>query len=269
MIVSIQDDFDLNKIISSGQCFRAREIENKLFRFIMGKNVLYMQEVGNNEFSVSCNLQQWNNIWKEYFDLDRNYSAIRKLVVDYNEFISASVEAGKGLRILKQDPWEMLIAFIVSQRKNIPAIVKSIEALAHLYGEEIQTDYESVYAFPSPFEMYSATDEDFRKCGLGYRVPYVKDAIHMVTAGLLKLEEITTYNTIDLLAELQNVYGVGKKVANCVALFAYGRTSCVPVDVWISRAIQEECGGDNPFPQYGEYAGIIQQYVFYYQKSRH
>ena len=105
MIVSIQDDFDLNKIISSGQCFRAREIENKLFRFIMGKNVLYMQEVGNNEFSVSCNLQQWNNIWKEYFDLDRNYSAIRKLVVDYNEFISASVEAGKGLRILKQDPW--------------------------------------------------------------------------------------------------------------------------------------------------------------------
>lgn len=91
----------------------------------------------------------------------------------------------------------------------------------------------------------------------------------MVTAGLLKLEEITTYNTIDLLAELQNVYGVGKKVANCVALFAYGRTSCVPVDVWISRAIQEECGGDNPFPQYGEYAGIIQQYVFYYQKSRH
>lgn len=269
MIVSIQDDFNLDKIISSGQCFRARKIENGLFRFMTGKNVLYMQETGDNKFSVSCSSQEWENVWKEYFDLGTNYSAIRKLVIGHNEFIDTSVEAGKGLRILKQDPWEMLIAFIISQRKNIPAIGKSIEVLAQLYGEEIQTDYEFVYSFPLPFEMRSATDDDLRKCGLGYRIPYVKDAICKVTAGSLKLEKIAAYNTTDLLAALQSIYGVGKKVANCVALFAYGRTSCVPIDIWISRAIQKECGGDDPFPQYGEYAGIIQQYVFYYQKSRH
>lgn len=269
MIVSIQDDFNLDKIVSSGQCFRVREIHPRLFRFMTGKNVLYIREAGDNKFSVSCNSQDWEDIWKVYFDLHRNYSAIRKQVFGNNEFVQASVEAGKGLRILKQDPWEMLIAFIISQRKSIPAIGKSVEALARLYGEEIQTDYESVYSFPLPSEMESATDDDLKKCGLGYRVPYVKDAIRMVTAGSLRLEEVATYNTADLLAQLQNVYGVGKKVANCVALFAYGRTACVPIDVWISRAIQEECGGDDPFPQYGEYAGIIQQYVFYYQKSRH
>ena len=104
-------------------------------------------------------------------------------------------------------------------------------------------------------------------CGLGYRVKYILDAIHQVNAGHLNFQSIDNLSDERLLEELQRIYGVGKKVANCIALFAYGRTACVPVDVWILRAIENECNGISPFSLYGNNAGIIQQYVFYYERD--
>ncbi len=129
----------------------------------------------------------------------------------------------------------MLITFIISQRKNIPAISKSVELLARMYGKQIETDFETINLFPTPYEMVSATEDDLRKCGLGYRAPYIMDAIQQVINGSLNLEAIAAYHTAALLDELQKVHGVG----------------------------------DNPFPLYKENVGIIQQYVFYYQKNRH
>lgn len=269
MNITIQDDFNLEKIIKSGQSFRSQEIKKDIFRFMTGSNILYLQQAEENSFSASCNDREWSAIWKSFFDLDRSYNVIREQSYGRHLFIDQAIDAGEGLRILKQDPWEMLITFIISQRKNIPAISKSVELLARMYGKQIETDFETINLFPTPNEMVSATEEDLRKCGLGYRAPYIMDAIQHVINGSLDLEAIAAYHTADLLDELQKVHGVGKKVANCIALFAYGRTDCVPIDVWISRAIQEDCFGDNPFPLYKENAGIIQQYVFYYQKNRH
>lgn len=269
MNITIQDDFNLEKIIKSGQSFRSQEIKKDIFRFMTGSNILYLQQAEENSFSASCNDREWSAIWQSFFDLDRNYNVIREQSYGRHLFIDQAIDAGEGLRILKQDPWEMLITFIISQRKNIPAISKSVELLARMYGKQIETDFETINLFPTPDEMISATEEDLRKCGLGYRAPYIMDAIQHVINGSLDLEAIAAYHTADLLDELQKVHGVGKKVANCIALFAYGRTDCVSVDVWISRAIQEDCFGDNPFPLYNENAGIIQQYVFYYQKNRH
>lgn len=115
--------------------------------------------------------------------------------------------------------------------------------------------------------MKYATEQDLAECGLGYRVKYVLDAIKQANSGNLNLKTIANLPDNLLLEELQKVYGVGKKVANCIALFAYGRTGCVPVDIWISRAIENECMGISPFHLYGNNAGIIQQYVFYYERN--
>jgi len=161
----------------------------------------------------------------------------------------------------------MLLTFIISQRKSIPAIIKSVEALSEKYGHDIVTEQESLRAFPSPEEMREATAEELTACGLGYRVKYILDAIHKVNSGELNLQSIAELPDNVLLEKLQAVMGVGIKVANCIALFAYGRTACVPVDVWIFRAIEKECGGISPFSLYGENAGIIQQYIFYYERG--
>ena len=158
----------------------------------------------------------------------------------------------------------MLIIFIISQRKNIPSIKKSVEALAELCGRAIDTPYERVYTFSTPQELCCASDEELAKCTLGYRLPYIKDAISRVVSGELNLDTLAQLDNEALMAALQSVKGVGEKVGNCVMLFAYGRTFRVPVDTWIKKIIAEKFNGENQFLQYGENAGVMQQYAFYY-----
>lgn len=268
MQIEIRDDFDLEKIASCGQCFRARLLDNGLFRFISGNHVIYIKEIGNHLFSVSCTSKEWKEKWSHYFDLGRSYSSLYDEECGKHEFVRKAMDCGRGIRVLRQDPWEMLVTFIISQRKSIPAISKSVEALSEKYGHPIQTDYEILYSFPTPEEMAEASVEELQNCGLGYRVPYIHDAIQKVTSGGLNLEAIADYNDADLFEELQTVHGVGKKVANCICLFGYGRMALVPVDVWIARAICEDCGGEDPFGLFKGNAGIIQQYIFYYMKNR-
>ncbi len=266
MLIEIQDDFDLEKIALSGQCFRVRRFDNGTYRFVTGDKVVYIREAGTQKYAVSCSMDMWEKVWSVYFDLNRSYSDIFDKECHKHQFVHKAMVYGRGLRILNQNPWEMLITFIISQRKNIPSITKSVEMLALKYGHCIDTEYETFHSFPSPQEMACVSAEELTECSLGYRVPYILDAIRQVLGGILNLDVLSTFSDDRLLEELQMVRGVGKKVANCVALFAYGRMACVPVDVWISRAIENDCGGESPFGLFRENAGIIQQYVFYYER---
>lgn len=267
MIVTITDDFDLDIIIASGQCFRAKEISEGLFRFISGKDVLYIRRLDTHTYDLNCDQQLWNRVWVPFFSLDINYRNIRKEAEGKNHFIDRAIGEGVGLRVLRQDPWEMLISFIISQRKSIPAITKAVNKLAENFGSFIITEHEQLYAFPTAQQLMVASYEELNNCSLGYRTPYVIDAVKKVVSGEIQLEALKTLNDECLCQQLMQIRGVGKKVANCVCLFGYGRTGAVPVDVWIRRAIDNECSGQNPFERYGSAAGIMQQYVFYYEKS--
>ena len=271
MQVTINDDFDLEKIIDSGQCFRGKCLEDGSYRFISGDSAIYLRPKDREAgvYTVSCDQESWETIWFPFFDLERCYSEIAVSESGKHEFVDQAIAHGRGVRLLRQDPWEMLLTFIISQRKSIPAIIKSVEALSEKYGHDIVTEQERLKAFPSPEEMKEATAEELAVCGLGYRVKYILDAIQKVNSGELNLQDIAELPDHALLEKLQAVMGVGIKVANCIALFAYGRTACVPVDVWIFRAIEKECGGVSPFSLYGGNAGIIQQYIFYYEREVH
>lgn len=266
MLVGIQDDFDLKKIAASGQCFRVRRFENDSYRFITREHILYIRRERKGQFSVSCDAEEWQKIWRTYFNFDRCYSEMFEQNKDKHSFVREAMMSGRGLRILRQDPWEMLVSFIISQRKSIPAISKSVEMLAEKFGHPKDTSHETVFTFPTPKDLEKVSSDELKECGLGYRVRYVLDAIHKTAEGVLDMKALFAYNDAHLLEALQQVDGVGKKVANCVALFGYGRSACVPVDVWISRAIKDGCGGESPFPLFGDNAGIIQQYIFYYEK---
>ncbi len=268
MLVNINDDFDLEKIDGSGQCFRVRRFDDGGYRFISGENVVYIRKAGEDRYAVSCSEKEWDDIWYPYFDLGRNYRDLRNEEHGKNDFVDKAMAFSKGIRVLRQDPWEMLITFIISQRKNIPAISKAVESISLSYGHPVNTEYETIFSFPSPEELSEATEEGLRSCSLGYRTSYVLDAAARVSCGMLDLDRLSLLSDEELLEELMTVRGVGKKVANCVSLFAYYRMSCVPVDVWISRAIDEDCHGESPFGLFGENAGIIQQYVFFYERLR-
>ncbi len=262
MIVTLTDDFDPNKILNSGQCFRCRQI-GEMYRFMTGNHVIYIRAESATKYDVSCGPAEWEKIWIPYFDLGKNYRSIRH-AINPDGFMKEAVSAGKGIRILRQDAWETLISFIISQRKSIPAIRTCIEALARLGRETIHTEYETVYAFPTASVLADISDRCFYDCGLGYRVPYVKNAVATFSRNKMLLQDWANLDDMSLLSMLKTIHGVGDKVANCVMLFAYGRTACVPIDTWIARIITEKYGGQNPFPGYGANAGIMQQYAFYY-----
>ncbi len=268
MLTVINDDFDLQKIYLSGQCFRMKVYEDGGYRLLSGEHFLYIRKTCENKFAVSCGEEEWNDIWAPYFDLSRNYSDIRKEEYGKSSFADEAMDFGKGIRVLKQDPWETLVTFIISQRKNIPAISRAVEALAAAYGHTLDTGYETVFSFPTPGELARSTEEELRGLSLGYRAPYVLDAVARVSQGQLDLDSLFSCDDDELLDKLQEVHGVGRKVANCVALFAYARMSCVPIDVWIARAIEEDCNGCSPFDLFGDNAGIIQQYIFFYERLR-
>jgi N-glycosylase/DNA lyase len=263
MQITISDDFDLNKIIDSGQCFRAAQKEDGSCFFITGRHLLSIRPMDDHVFSCSCRKETWETVWVPYFDLDRSYRAIRQAISPDDSFLREASEMGAGLRILRQDPWETLVTFILSQRKSIPAIRTAVERLCSLAGTRVRWHGRDIYLFPSPAQLRRCSREDLASCGLGYRVPYVMDAAEKVSSGQISLSQLSLLPDEELLQALCAIKGVGIKVANCVALFAYGRLDLAPVDVWIRRVIDTVYGGVNPFPAYGDTAGLMQQYIFY------
>lgn len=267
MEVHIPDLFDLQKITDSGQCFRVAPLPGGTYRFITGDEVLYIRKTSEEVYQVSCGQDAWERIWSPYFDLSRNYRDISKAIPEEDAFLDLAARTGAGIRILRQDPWEMLVTFIISQRKSIPAIRSVVEMLSERYGTRIQTPVETLYTFPTAPQMKNARPEDYIACKAGYRASYLCDAVRQVLSGDLDLTGIASLPDDELTAALKGVRGVGVKVASCVALFAYGRTACAPVDTWIQKIIWQEYQGRSPFEGYGAAAGIMQQYFFYYAQT--
>lgn len=265
MQLSLTDDFDPDKIISCGQCFRPRRLPDGRYRFVTGRSVLSLSVPAPGALRADCPPEDWEAVWRPYFDLDRDYRAIRSAVPPDDPFLQKAAREGAGLRVLRQDPWETLVSFIISQRKSIPAIRTAVEKLCAVLGEPLgAADGETTYSFPRPEAVLAAPAGALESCSLGYRLPYVLDAAEKVASGALDLAALDLLPDDGILDALKAVRGVGVKVASCVSLFSYGRCGCAPVDVWISRVIRARYGGENPFCAYGENAGVMQQYLFYY-----
>lgn len=242
--------------------------------------VLKASELTSREYLISCSQDEFKKIWHPFFDLGRNYVQIRKQFSGKNDFIDDCLSFGRGLRILKQNPWEMIVTFIISQRKSMPAIATCVEKLCAAFGDRISFDralnaaalgdgaQEYFHTFPSAEKLAALSEDTLLKCGLGYRAAYVLDAARKVNSGELSIQECKDLPDEKLFSKLCEIRGVGSKVANCIMLFGFGRTSCAPIDVWISRVIDQEFAGTNPFPTFGNYAGIIQQYMFFW-KTQH
>lgn len=168
---------------------------------------------------------------------------------------------------MRQNPFEMLITFIISQRKSIPAIRSAVEKLCRVAGTPVRTETEDLYLFPSPSRLSRLSLETLRDCSLGYRAPYVRQTARMVAGGKIKMKELSRLSDQDLLEQLQTIPGVGIKVASCVSLYGFHRTATAPVDVWIDRVISSHYNKKNPFPDFKKTAGLMQQYMFYYYRD--
>ena len=270
MIIQITDDFDLERIAESGQCFRWERLQPGSYRILNKEFCLYAEDHGNQQFFLSCGEMEFDSVWRDYFDLGENYTAIRnRIAPERDPFLSSAAEQEKGIRILRQDPWEMLITFIISQNKNIPAIRRSVELLSEMSGEE-KADCRGLryYAFPTPQAIVALDEEDLKACRLGYRCRYVHEAADAVLDGRLDLNALAHADEEETIRALTVLPGVGIKVANCISLFGLHHINAFPQDVWIKRILQNEYPQGYPFDAYAPYNGVYQQYMFaYYRKN--
>ena len=259
------DDFDLRKTFECGQCFRWNEDDDGSYTGVaFGLAARIRSE--NGCISVSGTAENFMNVWKNYFDLDRRYSELRKnLCID--EYMQKATEFGAGIRILRQEPWEALCSFIISQCNNIPRIKGIIEKLCDMFGDPVPFEGGLRRAFPSAERLAPLTEADLEPLRCGYRAEYIINAARAVADGSLNLEELSLADSGTALQRLKELSGVGDKVASCVVLFGLGMIDAFPRDVWIKRAVAEQYGADFDESVFGGLAGLAQQYMFYHRRS--
>lgn len=264
MIKVSNKNLSIEQICNSGQCFRLNKTEENRYALVaMGKYLEIEQKC--DEAVFLCTQDEYDMIWSEYFDMNTDYDQFIRAVTDTDKYLYETVQFGKGIRILKQDIWETLISFIISQRNNIKRIKKCVELLCRRFGEErYSAEGKIYYTFPSVQALADASEEDLRNCNLGYRSRYVLSTANSILHNDVNLDVLEKMDYAAAKSELQKLCGVGSKVADCVCLFALHYLEAFPVDTHIEKVLERNYPQGFPFRTFPGYAGVIQQYIFYY-----
>lgn len=271
-------DYDLSGTLISGQAFRWRFVDNGWNGVIAGRWV----RLRSDDFSIHAQTAELVSDWSwltNYLQTDLDLRAVLESFPD-DEPMRASVLACRGLRLLRQDPWECLASFILSSTKQIVQIQQIVATLCEHFGNAIPAlpPYGPDFSFPSAERIARATEAELRDCKMGFRAPYLLETARTIASGKLELERLRELPVEIARSELIQLPGVGKKIADCVLLFAYGFPTAFPVDVWVMKALRELY-----FPKrrpsskrlhrfsethFGPNAGYAQQYLFHYMRTK-
>jgi N-glycosylase/DNA lyase len=264
-------DFDLVRIFECGQSFRWNADERGVYTGVAFGRAASLRRDGHS-ILVSGTMDDFELVWRDYFDLSRDYAIIRrKLCVD--GFMRDATEFGAGIRILRQDKWEALCSFIISQCNNIPRIKKIIDILCREFGDSFEFEGKTYYSFPSAECLAAHDEERLEPLRCGYRASYILSAARSVASGDVDLGALSLGTKEDARMALKKIRGVGDKVADCTLLFGLNMLDAFPLDVWMKRAVMEYYGPGFDPVVFAPYAGVAQQYIFHYirngKPSRH
>ncbi|MBR7133332.1 MAG: DNA-3-methyladenine glycosylase 2 family protein [Clostridia bacterium] len=256
------EHFDLPHTLDCGQAFRWECDEKGRWRGVAYNKYLELEKLENGTIILyNTDKETFDCVWRDYFDLDRDYGEII-VGISGNEILKNAAEYGKGIRVLNQEPWETLCSFIISQNNNIKRIKGIINRLCECFGEE----FNGFYTFPSAERIAGLSLEDLAPLRSGFRAKYILDAAKKVAGGEVDLFNLKSLSIDDARNELMKINGVGPKVADCALLFSHKHISAFPKDVWIKRAMQVLFDGELPAEAL-PYAGIVQQYIFFYARE--
>lgn len=262
---------NLKDTITSGQMFRYTLEEDESFTIVLKDRVINVKEVGDYLEVTSNKEKDLRSAVVKYFDLKRDYEAINKKLSKNDPYMKELIKKNKGYKILRQDPFEMLVSYIISQNNGVSRISNSVEMLSKKYGKKVKFNKKKYYLFPTPKKLRKLSYKQFRECGIGFRDKYVKDAVIFVYKNPEFLTNLGRKKTDKAIDALLNFTGIGMKVASCILLFGYGKLDVFPVDTWVKKNMSEvypEVKNDiksiSQFAKnkYGEYSGLAIQYMF-------
>ena len=251
--------FSLERTLDCGQAFRWRTLADGSWEGIVRGKVLRLSQKGDSITFHHTTPQDMALYWNDYFDLARDYEAIDRLLCR-DERLRMAANDARGIRILRQEPWEALCTFILSQNNNIPRIKGIVERLCRDLGENLG---EGHFAFPTPERLADCQPEDLAGARCGFRTKYLLETARRLTSGKIDLASFYTLPVDEARQQLQSLYGVGAKVAECTLLYGFGRLECFPMDVWMKRVMAALFPNGLPC-EFAQVAGIAQQYLFHY-----
>lgn len=286
IILKNMKNFDPKHIFECGQAFRWKVEDDKSYTTIAYGKVLNVKRQEGDIVLSNTNMEDFNNIWYHYFDLDRDYDEIKR-ELSKDPILAEAIKFGEGIRILNQEPFEMVISFIISANNQIPRIKKSIELISEHYGNvtegRFSCDIEgkfsrgNFFSFPTAESLSKANPKDLKEiCKVGFRDVRIVDTSKIIASGQLDLNSIFDLSRDQGKELLMTLPGVGPKVSDCILLFAFNKAEAFPVDVWVKRVMEhfylkedtkEKLIGAHGARLFGSLAGFAQQYLFYYARE--
>lgn len=260
------DHFLISQVFDCGQCFRFDENNGGIEGVALGKFVRLEQPKDDTVKIYGITKADFENVWCRYLGLDEDYGLIENDILTRRQgdaVLPEAVKHGQGIRILRQDKWEALCSFIISQNNNIPRIKKIIENMSKAFGEKIDDTH---YAFPTAEALVNAGVDKIFELKTGFRAKYIYDAAEKVASGEIDLALVDSMTTEEAIEYLTQIKGVGLKVASCALLFGFNKTDAFPVDVWVKKVLAKYYPDGLDISSLGSYAGLVQQYLFYYER---
>lgn len=254
-------DLDLAQTLDCGQSFRWEQEENGDFWGVAFDREVTARMCGGDLYIIGGKSED-SALWSDYFDLDFDYGEIKAELSVLSPVLKDAAEYAPGIRILKQDGWEALCSFIISQNNNIPRIKGIIKRLCESFGDKTE---DGGYTFPSAQRLAALSVEDLAPLRSGFRAKYLIDAAQKVSLGEVNLNEVRIMPIDEARQSLMKIKGVGPKVAECALLYGMHRLECFPMDVWMKRAMAVLLP-EFTIEDLGRYAGIAQQYIFHYSR---
>lgn len=277
LVIKEVDSFNDKQTFECGQCFRWQRQEDNSYIGVVNDRVTRIKSNNDTLVLYDTSLDDFEKVWRAYLDLDRDYSLIKSNLAENDEVMKEAIGYGQGIHILQQDLWETIISFIISANNRIPQIKKVIYNISEMFGKKIIWNGKEYYTFPKPEELVVGTEDDFAKCGSGFRAKYIKAASQMIHEGVINLNAVREMSFDESSQELMKIPGVGIKVASCALLYGGQKYNAFPVDVWIKRIMHYFYNMDMnnvnktyefAYDKFGEFGGFAQQYLFYYAREK-
>ena len=272
--IKLKKAFNLDSTVTCGQIFRFIKKEDSSYDIVLKDrviNVYKKEEVLYVSSNVEDNLK---SVVEDYFDLNNDYDTMNEMLIKSDKKLENAINFSKGLMMIRQDPFETIIEYIISANNGVNQIANALNLIAEKYGKRVEFNNNTYYLFPQYKDLKDIKEEDLRLCRVGFRDKYLKLIIDRINNGELKLDEFYNLNTEDALAKLMENNGIGPKVASCILLFAYQKYDVFPVDTWVKKIMKSSYNieGEKNIRTfasntYGKYSAIAIQYLFNYSRN--
>ena len=269
VVIDNINNLDLDNTICCGQIFRYEKLEDDSYIVILKDRVVKLKYIDNKLYIDSNNMNNIENVIREYLDLDRDYISIIDNIKECDDILGRYLDKSIGLKMIKQDPIECIVSYIISQNNSVRNIKNSLDLISYKFGDKVMFLDKGYYLFPSIDKLKKISLEEFRECKVGFRDRYLVDIISDIVENRLNVNYIFEMNSEDSLRYLMSFRGIGMKVASCILLFAYGKYDVYPIDTWVKKYMDTNYGIKDEKKikefckeKYGKYSGLAIQYIF-------